>query len=107
MFVEKSREEALKDFLRGKKVIVLVDYDDASLDADLLENMLPEEFHYLVNVPAIENLEFAEAVKHVTEVPAVPTPEEIIGAVHETQGESVDTPPKTIRRIESCLIQEN
>ena len=89
MLVEKSREEALKDFLRGKKVIVLVDYDDASLDADLLENMLPEEFHYLVNVPEVS------------------TPEEIIGAVHETQGESVDTPPKTIRRIESCLIQEN
>ena len=90
----KKQRRSSEGFLRGKKVIVLVDYDDASLDAGLLENMLPEEFHYLVNVPKMENPEFAEAVKRIMGDPVVPTPEEIIGAVHETQGQSADTPPR-------------
>lgn len=60
MLVERSRDEALKAFLRGRKVRVLMEYDDGSLAAEALEEWLPEEdTHYLVNVPAVEKDEFA------------------------------------------------
>lgn len=60
MLVEKSRDEALKAFLRGRKVRVLMEYEDGSLAAEALEEWLPEEdTHYLVNVPAVEKDEFA------------------------------------------------
>ena len=62
MLVERSRDEALKAFLRGRKVRVLVEYDDGSLAAEALEEWLPEEdTHYLVNVPAVEVEECREA----------------------------------------------
>ena len=62
MLVEMTREEAMKAFLKGKQVRMLVDYDDGSMTVGSMEEMLPEEgVHYLVTVPAVDNPEFAEA----------------------------------------------
>lgn len=61
MLVEMTREEAMKAFLKGKQVRMLVDYDDGSMTVGSMEEMLPEEgVHYLVTVPAVDNPEFAE-----------------------------------------------
>ena len=70
MLVEKTREEAMKAFLKGKQVRMLVEYDDGSMTVEPMEEMLPEEgIHYLVNVPAVENPEFAEAVADMVQEP--------------------------------------
>lgn len=70
MLVEKSMKDALIDYLNGKKVIVVNELDDESMGVQHIEEMLPPEFHYLVDVPAV-----------------MPTPEQIIGVVHDTQKE--------------------
>lgn len=63
MLTERSRDKALEAFLKGRKVIVLSVYDDGSITSERLEDMLPtEDIHYLVDVPAVENPEFKQAV---------------------------------------------
>lgn len=60
MLVEKSRDEALKAFLGGCKVLVLTEYDDGDMMAEDLARWLTEEnTRYLVSVPAVEKEEFA------------------------------------------------
>lgn len=78
MLAEKTRAEALRAFMAGRKVIVLDEYDDGSIGAENLEDMLPEDVRYLVNVPACVNPEFEQAVQDM-EKPVrryeLPTPE--------------------------------
>lgn len=63
MLVEKSRAEAIKAFLNGKQVRVITEFDDGSMAIELIEEILPEEdTHYLVDVPAVEDPEFRQAV---------------------------------------------
>lgn len=63
MLTERSRNKALEDFLKGRKVIVITVFDDGSIAADKLEDILmTEDVHYLVDVPAVENPEFTQAV---------------------------------------------
>ena len=63
MLTERSRNKALKDFLKGRKVIVITVFDDGSIAADKLEDILmTEDVHYLADVPAVENPEFKQAV---------------------------------------------
>lgn len=70
MLVEKTREEAMKAFLKGKQVRMLVDYDDGSMTVGSMEEMLPEEgVHYLVTVPAVDNPELADAVADMVQEP--------------------------------------
>lgn len=63
MLVEKARKDALKAFLNGRKVRVISDHDDESVGIEKLEDMIPEDFHYMVDVPAYENPEFEQSVK--------------------------------------------
>lgn len=68
MLTERSRDKALEAFLKGRKVIVLSVYDDGSITSERLEDMLPtEDIHYLVDVPAVENPEFKEAVANMVQ----------------------------------------
>ena len=63
MLTEKSRNKALEAFLKGRKVIVMTVFDDGSIAAERLEDILmTEDRHYLVDVPAVENPEFRQAV---------------------------------------------
>lgn len=63
MLTEKSRNKALEAFLKGRKVIVMTVFDDGSIAAERLEDILmTEDRHYLVDVPAVENPEFGQAV---------------------------------------------
>lgn len=63
MFTEMSLKEALKYFMKGRKVLVLNEYDDKSISAERIEDCLPKEAKYLVDVPAVPNPEFEQAVQ--------------------------------------------
>ena len=64
MLVEKSRAEAIKAFLSGRKVNVLTEFEDGSMAVESIEAILSEEdTRYLVDVPAVEYPEFRQAVE--------------------------------------------
>lgn len=64
MLVEKSRAEAIKAFLNGKQVRVITEFDGGSMAIELIEEILPEEdTRYLVDVPAVEDSGFLQAVE--------------------------------------------
>lgn len=63
MLIEKTLKEALAYYIKGKPVTVLWTKEDGSMDVRLLSDILEqEENHFLVNVPAYHNPEFAQAV---------------------------------------------
>lgn len=63
MLTERPINKALDAFLKGRKVVVVNVYDDGSINAEKLEDILPKEgAHYLVDVPAVENPDFSQAV---------------------------------------------
>ena len=96
MYIEKSLKEALEDYMLGRPVTVLWTGNDGGMNAMRLSDLLEqEENHFLVDVPAVVNPDFEQAVQEMTEADQV-DPEEIIQAVHETQ-ESI-TPPQRSRR---------
>ncbi|MGN0422674.1 MAG: hypothetical protein ACI4EY_08060 [Lachnospiraceae bacterium] len=66
MFTERPVKDALKDYIKGKKVIVVSEFDDGSLDIQKIEDILPQDnFHYLVDVPAVSNPDFEQAVRNM------------------------------------------
>ena len=67
MYTEMSLKEALKYFMKGRKVLVLNEYDDKSRSAERIEDCLPKEAKYLVDVPAVPNPEFEQAVQDMVE----------------------------------------
>lgn len=67
MLTEMSLKEALKYFMKGRKVLVLNEYDDKSILAERIEDCLPKEAKYLVDVPAVPNPEFEQAVQDMVE----------------------------------------
>mgnify|MGYP007061847386 CR=1 FL=1 len=84
MLIEKMINDALKDFLSGEKVVTVTVYDDGSVVAEKLEDVLQtEDVHYLVDVPAVENPDFSQAVADM-----------IYGSDRETPGEKINTPPQ-------------
>lgn len=68
MLAEKSREEALKAFGKGKRVIVITEFITGGVGEQTLEELLPEDgVHCLVDVPAVDNPEFEQAVREMVE----------------------------------------
>ena len=65
MYTEISLKEALKYFMKGRKVLVLNEYDDKSISAERIEDCLPKEAKYLVDVPAVPNQEIEQAVQNM------------------------------------------
>ena len=104
MYIEKSLKEALEDYMLGRPVTVLWTGNDGGMNAMRLSDLLEqEENHYLVNVPAVANPEFEQAVREMEES-AQPAPEEIIQAVHETQASITPPPEKPEERMEEETI---
>lgn len=66
-YADKSLKEALLAFSQGKKVLVLTEYDDGSMDIDNMEKYFTENTTFFVEVPAIENPEFAKALADMVE----------------------------------------
>ena len=88
MYTEMSLKEALKYFIKGRKVLVLNEYDDKSISVERIEDCLPKEAKYLVDVPAVPNQEFEQAVQDMVE----PDQNE-----NDTEGDE-QLPPQTNRR---------
>ena len=88
MLTEMSLKEALKYFMKGRKVLVLNEYDDKSISAERIEDCLPKEAKYLVDVPAVPNPEFEQAVQDMVE----PDQNE-----NDAEGDE-QSPPQTNRR---------
>ena len=88
MYTEMSLKEALKYFMKGRKVLVLNEYDDKSILAERIEDCLPKEAKSLVDVPAVPNQEFEQAVQDMVE----PDQNE-----NDTEGDE-QLPPQTNRR---------
>lgn len=93
MLTEKSRNKALEAFLKGRKVILMTVFDDGSIAAERLEDILmAEDRHYLVDVPAVENPEFGQAVA------------EMVGQKQEEPAkEKSSTPPPTGPEVSEML----
>ena len=99
MFTGIDFEKAIDYYRKGKEVIVL---DRASVgkngksgyDTFPFEELF-KDLDFLVDVPAVVNPDFEQAVQEMTGADQV-DPEEIIRAVHETQ-ESI-TPPREAGR---------
>lgn len=93
MLVEKNLKEALEYYIKGKPVTALWIGEDGGMNAMPLSDILDQpENHFLVDVPAVVNPDFEQAVQEMTEADQVDL-EEIIRAVHETQ-ESITPPPE-------------
>lgn len=95
MFTGIDFEKAIDYYRKGKEVIVL---DGASVgkngksgyDTFPFEELF-KDLDFLVDVPAVVNPDFEQAVQEMTGTDQV-DPEEIIRAVHETQ-EGITPPP--------------
>lgn len=91
MLVEKNLREALEYYIKGKPVTALWIGEDGSMNAMPLSDILDQpEYHFLVDVPAVVNPDFEQAVQDMTEADRVDL-DAIVQAVHETQ-EGI-TPP--------------
>ena len=77
MLVEKSVKEALMDYAKGRKVVVLQCSEDGKMDANLLSDFLEYDNNkYLVDVPAVIDPEFEAAVQDMMKGSEVITPAE-------------------------------
>lgn len=93
MLTERSRNKALEDFLKGRKVIVITVFDDGSIAADKLEDILmTEDVHCLADVPAVENPEFTQAVADMVQA-----------GQEEPSGEKSSTPPSERPEVSEML----
>ena len=111
MLTEMSLKEALKYFMKGRKVLVLNEYDDKSISAERIEDCLPKEAKYLVDVPAVPNPEFEQAVQDMVEPDQnendaegdeQPTPDQ---PEKKLEKETVATPGKMSREEKSKIIR--
>ena len=96
MLIEKTLKEALADYIKGKPVTVLWTRDDGSMDARLLsDNLEQEENHFLVNVPAYHNPEFAQAVAEMVERKGTDDYSREVTPTGITEKDGSTTPPLT------------
>lgn len=56
MLTEMSLKEALKYFMKGRKVLVLNEYDDKSISAERIEDCLPKEWIHKLHGRALGHL---------------------------------------------------
>ena len=94
MLVEKSVKEALMDYAKGRKVVVLQCSEDGKMDANLLSDFLEYDNNkYLVDVPAVIDPEFESAVQDMMKGSEVITPAE--EDVNEEPAESEADEPES------------
>ena len=68
MLVEKNLKEALEYYIKGKPVTALWIGEDGGMNAMPLSDILDQpENHFLVDVPAVANPDFEQAVQDMVE----------------------------------------
>ena len=96
MFQEMKFEDAIKKYLKGRKVLALtdlsIDKDHQDYELEPLEDVLAR-MRYLVDVPAVENPDFKEAVHQMV------TPEKMIPPQEPTREETEVVPMETERSL--------
>ena len=104
MLIEKNLKEALADYIKGKPVTVLWTRDDGSMDVRLLSDILEqEENHFLVNVPAYHNPEFAQAVAEMVEQKGTDDCNREVTLAGRTEKDGSTTPPPPKNRVRVWL----
>ena len=94
MLVEKNLKEALEYYIKGKPVTALWIGEDGNMKAMPLSDILNQpENHFLVDVPAVVNPDFEQAVQDMAEADQV-DPDDIIQVAHETQEGIIPPPPE-------------
>lgn len=121
MLVEKSVKEALMDYAKGRKVVVLQCSEDGKMDANLLSDFLEYDNNkYLVDVPAVVNPEFEASVQDmmkgseaitpteedVNEEPAESEVEESESA-NDEDGEEKQLPPSALELEKEEVVPAN
>lgn len=105
MLVEKSIKEALIDYTKGRKVVVLQVQDDGKMDAGLLDDFLEQkENKYLVDVPAYSDPDFEAAVQRMS--CEILSADQIVAAVHETQEDSAEEESTTHTPLTTPGLEE-
>lgn len=95
MLVEKKLNDALINYTKGRKVVVLQCSEDGRMDANLLSDFLEDDkIKYLVDVPAYSNPDFENTVQSMVE--SARTPEEHPDP--EPESEEQLPPPTKSRR---------
>lgn len=90
MLVEKNLKEALEYYIKGKPVTALWIGEDGGMNAMPLSDILDRpENHFLVDVPAVVNPDFEQAVQDMVE----PDQNE-----NDAEGDEQLPPPQTNRR---------
>lgn len=90
MLVEKNLKEALEYYIKGKPVTALWIGEDGGMNAMPLSDILDQpENHFLVDVPAVANPDFEQAVQDMVE----PDQNE-----NDAEGDEQLSPPQTNRR---------
>ena len=94
MLQEMKLEDALKRFLRGKKVLVLYNEttatDKPAYAVEVLSEML-DGMHFLVDVPAVEDSDFKQAVEQMTKPEKAPP---------QTPKKKLADPPKNKSKLD-------
>ena len=104
MLVEKNLKEALEYYIKGKPVTALWIGEDGNMKAMPLSDILNQpENHFLVDVPAVVNPDFEQAVQDMAEADQV-DPDDIIQVAHETQEGIIPPPEKPEERMEEEKI---
>lgn len=114
MLVEKSVKEALMDYAKGRKVVVLQCDEKGRIDANLLSDFLEEENNkYLVDVPAVIDPEFEAAVQDMmkgsemivsnesdTDPEPIESKKDESDSMQDEDGEENQLPPPTVPELE-------
>ena len=104
MYTEMSLKEALKYFMKGRKVLVLNEQDDKSISAERIEDCLPKEAKYLVDVPAVPNQEFEQAVQDMVEPDQSGYKREVLG-LREDEGVVAAEDDGVVAEVDECRIR--
>lgn len=104
MYTEMSLKEALEYFMKGRKVLVLNEYDDKSISVDRIEDCLPKEAKYLVDVPATANTEFEHEVLDTAEPNRSKYKREVLG-LREDEGVVAAEDDGVVAEVDECCIR--
>ena len=93
MLQEMKFEDAIKKYLKGRKVLALtdlsIDKDHQDYELEPLEDVLAR-MRYLVDVPAVENPDFAEAVQKMAQ--SAPAAKESTQGITQESPEEEENP---------------
>lgn len=104
MYTEMSLKEAFEYFMKGRKVLVLNEYDNKSISVDRIEDCLPKESRYLVDVPATVNSEFEQAVQDMVESDQSGYKREVLG-LREDEGVVAAEDDGVVAEVDECRIR--